>query len=110
MKFTNLTEHAINIPSWDAPIPPSGQVARVKVGRTLVTTITTDDGAGAVGLYRSIPGEVTGLPPVAENVGLIVSAMVRLALPGRTDLYSPAELIRDKDGVVIGAKSLDGNT
>jgi len=109
MKFINLTEHTVNIPSWDEPIIPSGQVARVKMERTLVATLVADAGTGTVKLYRSVAGEVTGLPPVAENVGLIVSAMVRVALPGRTDLYSPAELIRDPAGVVVGAKSLDGN-
>jgi len=110
MKLINLTEHVINIPGWGDPILPSGQVTRVKMERTLVATLVADEGTGTVGLYRSVPGAVTGLPREAENVGLIVSTMVRVALPGRMDLFSPGELIRDPAGRVDGARSLDGNT
>jgi len=110
MQFINLTAHVVSIPSLNGPIIPSGQVARVKMERTLVATLVAEDGVGTVRLYRSVPGDVTGLPREAENTGLIVSTMVRLALPGRMDLYSPAELILDPAGVVVGARSIDGNT
>jgi len=109
MKLINLTEHVINIPGWGDPILPSGQVARVKMERVLVGTLVADAGAGTVKVYRSIPGAVTGLPGAAENTGLIVSTLVRVAIPSRADLFSPGELIRDPAGVVAGAKSLDGN-
>jgi len=110
MKFINLTAHNINIPSLGEPIIPSGQVARVKMERTMVATLVADAGTGTVKVYRSIPGEVTGLPPASENTVYIVSAMVRTALPGRTDLFSPGEPILDPAGRVDGARSLDGNS
>jgi len=109
MKLINLTEHNISIPGWGDPILPSGQVARVTMERSMVTKITSEDGVGSVKVYRSAAREVTGLPAADANTGLIVSTMVRLALPGRIDLFSPAELIRDTSGVVIGARSSDGN-
>jgi hypothetical protein len=46
---------------------------------------------------------VTGLPDAAIGVRVIVSALVKSAAP-RFDLVSPGELVRDGNGVVIGAK------
>ena len=57
------------------------------------------------------PGPVTGLPAFEadEDAGYIVSSLVRLALPDRIDLFSPADLVRDAAGAVIGCRSLEGN-
>ena len=40
------------------------------------------------------------------DVLLIVSAMVRQALPDRKDLASPGDLVRDENGAVIGCGNL----
>ena len=63
----------------------------------------------SVPTYSTILGQVTGLPPVNDGIGYIVSAMVRSAAPERRDLYSPADLVRDEHGNVIGCGSLDAN-
>lgn len=106
MRIVNLTPHTVNIVTADgAPltVAPSGQVARVS------------QSLRQVGQWDSIPlvqgtfGEVVGLPPQEDGVLLIVSALVRAALPARVDLASPAELVRDAEGRVIGCRALEVN-
>jgi hypothetical protein len=60
-----------------------------------------------VPIYSTIRGAVTGLPEAAEGVSYFVSGQVRSAAPDRRDLYSPADLVRDSAGIVIGCESLD---
>ncbi len=108
MQYINLTPHAINVQKLDGTmmeIPPSGKVARVEQeSRQLF--VTRED----VAIYATSYGEVTGLPskPAGET-WLIVSAIVRLAVPGRKDVLSPGEQIRNEAGRVIGCNGLLGN-
>jgi hypothetical protein len=51
-------------------------------------------------------GEQVALPAQEEGKFFIVSAMVKTALSGRTDLLVPAEQVRDDQGRVIECKSL----
>lgn len=51
-------------------------------------------------------GKVNGLPEWQPFVYYIVSAMVKSALPNRTDLLVPAEQVRDDKGIIIGCRSL----
>ncbi len=81
-------------------VPP----VRVATNRVLIGQLP--DG---VGLYRTEYGEVTGLPDPQEGVLYIVPAMVRNALPERTDLASPGALIRNEQGQPIGCDGLDVN-
>ena len=74
-----------------------------------VVNMKADFGAGEVNgiaLSRVTFGEVTGLPDPVEGTLYIVSALVRSALPARTDLASPGDLVRDAAGAVIGCKGL----
>ena len=115
-RLINLTPHAVTIFGTDGvpviSLPPSGQVARVSVTRERVGDIGLGDGLGGVPAYRSTYGEVTGLPDASPTAGedtpwLLVSALVRLALPGRRDLVSPGELVRDGAGQPIGCLGLE---
>jgi hypothetical protein len=100
-KIINLTPHAVNI--GDRVFPASGQLARVDVS---LSPIGEHDGIPLVcGSY----GEVAGLPPQQNGVIYIVSAMVRGAIPHRKDLASPAKLIRDEAGKIIGCTALEIN-
>lgn len=62
--------------------------------------------------YENIPlvklefGGVVDLPEEQEDTLLIVSAMVRQALPDRKDLASPGDFIRDENGIVTGCGNL----
>lgn len=69
----------------------------------------------AVGIIGNVPitsttfGEVTGLPEEQEGTCYIVSRLIRQALPGRSDLLVPNDMIRDEVGRIIGCKSLANN-
>lgn len=62
-----------------------------------------------VAIYRTVFGEVTGLPDYEEGIYLLVSTIVREALPLRSDLVSPGQLLRNEEGQVIGCLGLVGN-
>lgn len=107
----NLTPHEVKIyklngttPDLDVIIEASEVVARVSC-----EYIKVDKKADGIDLYRPVFGEVTGLPEYSKGVYLLVSAMVREALPLRSDLVSPGQLLRDDDGNVIGCLGLVGN-
>ncbi len=54
----------------------------------------------------TIFGEAVGLPEATPGIFFIVSQMVKSAYPERTDLLVPAEVVRDRDGNIIGCRSL----
>jgi hypothetical protein len=98
--FINATPHDITIVLADGStrvFPKSGNIARVAQTSAIVETV---DG---ISISTVNFGAVTGLPDAAIGVRVIVSALVKSAAP-RFDLVSPGELVRDGNGVVIGAK------
>lgn len=108
MKLLNLTPHVIRIiddgSSEPIVIPPCGTVARV-------ATVSREMGrVGGIKLFAQVVGEVQGLPDPRDGVLLIVSTIVRTALPERVDLCSPGELVRDASGQPIGCRGLVINT
>lgn len=102
MTMLNLTPHAINIitPAGTVTVAPSGTVARCS------QTSTPAGEVNGIALSRTTFGAVTGLPEPVEGTLLIVSALVRAALPTRTDLASPGDLVRDAAGNPVGCKGL----
>lgn len=70
------------------------------------TEIIPEGYLGSVKFVSQKFGEVQGLPEEKNNVLYIVSSMVKAALPNRQDLVTPAELVRDSEGNVIGCRSL----
>lgn len=102
MNLMNLTPHALHLvtPGGTVTIAPSGTVARC------TQTSTSAGEVGGIPLSRVTYGDVQGLPEPQEGMLLIVSALVRSALPTRTDLASPGDLVRDAAGAVIGARGL----
>lgn len=100
----NLTPHAINIVgNQTITIPASGQVARVSM---TTTSAGTHEG---IPLVRGSYGEVVGLPDAQPGVLYVVSALVRAAIPHRTDLASPAKLVRNEAGQIMGCEALEIN-
>jgi hypothetical protein len=99
----NLTPHAINIlgtVNGDITIPPSGRVARVSAETEHAGVI------GGLPIVRTTYGQATDLPAAESGTWYIVSSIVRAAYPARGDLLTPAELVRDDDGRVIGCRAL----
>lgn len=99
MQFINLTPHRVVV--IDGPvIEPSGEVARVAQSYEQVGN------EGGVPLFRTVLGQVEGLPDPQPGVMYVVSGMVRAALPHRSDLASPGQLVRDDQGRVTGCRGL----
>ena len=100
--FVNLCQHAIDIVAGDAirTVPPSGSVARVSSTSSIVGEVE------GLPIHRTVFGAVDGVPDPREGVLFIVSALVRAACPGRADVASPGELVRDDAGQPIGCRGL----
>jgi hypothetical protein len=86
-------------------VPPSGKIARVSAVPQIQDEIC------GVRFIRQEYGDTTDLPPCVHGAGkmYIVSAMVRAANPGRYDIASPADMIRDEQGRIIGCRALEVN-
>ena len=108
METINLTPHAVRILRADnqlaLELPASGSVARCAVESTLVCQ--SDEGFPITSIKL---GLVVGLPPEQPGTWLVVSSLVRTALPGRLDLFSPGDLVRDWAGQPVGCVGLVSN-
>lgn len=121
----NLTPHTVRVFSAStdeivAEIPPSGMVARIeKIGSYQIDLETIsvqnfgDDGESweydIPILTASSAAAISGLPNEQANTRFIVSATLRAACPDRFDLVSPADLVRDEAGNVIGCRAFEAN-
>jgi hypothetical protein len=92
----NLTMHDINI-NGDI-IPPSGGVARCSEGSLKCTSI--DGYPVAIKQFT----DTIGLPPAKPDTYYIVSTLVRISNPHRTDILSPDLPVRDDCGNIIGCQ------
>lgn len=116
MQLINLTPHAISLYDRNGErheVAPSGQIARVAQTREdrpafqLDDPISPDgDGISRFDTNYSTFGQVEGLPEPEKGVAYLVSALVMSAVPDRTDVFAPGELLRDAEGRVIGARGL----
>lgn len=108
MIIVNLTPHMVNIVGGSAPLSiPSSGLARVAEERTTGTSVVVGDISIPVSFSKL--GAVTGLPDAVTGTIYVVSAMVRDAVPYRTDVYSPGPLVRGPDGQPVGCQGLTGN-
>lgn len=105
MKIINLTPHPLTLVGNNGTLNVlvSGQIARLAVTRQMLAPVMID----GIELPVTHPtlGDIIGLPDPQPGVLLVVSALVAEAA-GRRDVMSPGELIRDENGVIIGAKGL----
>jgi hypothetical protein len=107
MRIINLTPHEVTILGGKTPrvIAASGQVARVTM------TLRTAGYFDGIPLVESQAGEVVGLPaPVGQPETIyLTSTLVRLAVPERCDVVSPADFVRADNGNIVGCKALERN-
>ena len=102
MKLINLTPHTIKITGHES-VEPSGYIA-------------------SVNSHMNQIGDVNGVPVVvAKNLGIsnlpdpqpdtmfIVAGLVRMFVPHRKDVCSPAKLLRNEHGAVVGCSALEVN-
>ncbi len=112
-RLVNLTPHEVVIHHYGVvtTVAPSGTIARVAQQTWAVRTAwDAVSKTQCIPLVRSEYGQVDGLPHPVEDTIYIVSSMVRMALPSRTDIASPANLVRDNAGKIIGCKGLEINS
>jgi hypothetical protein len=106
MKFkeiVNLTPYKLKIIGRAEPIEPSGMTARLNANLIKVCEV---DG---IPIMASINSGVSNLPQPKDGVLYITAAYIRQACPERKDLASPAKLIRDDRGGVVGCAAFEVN-
>ncbi len=100
----NFTPHPISV------VNAEGEVVKTFNPDGLVRLKATTEAAGfeveGVPVTKTVFGEPEGLPEPQEGTFLIVSQLVKTALPQRADLLVPAEVVRDAEGKIVGCKSL----
>ena len=102
-KILNFTPHSITICN------NAGEIIRVIQSDGLIRLKAVTVSAGeidGVNTSKTEFGQPEGLPEFKEDTFIIVSQLVKSALPSRTDLLVPAEVVRDEAGKIIGCKSL----
>tara|TARA_R110002110_G_scaffold415286_1_gene649068 strand:- start:630 stop:920 length:291 start_codon:yes stop_codon:yes gene_type:complete len=89
---------------------PSGDVARVESfeteGRKAIMKGLVLEGGCIVSVRTRTLGAIVGLPDPKAGVVYVVSGMVRAALSGRPDVYSPGPLVRGEGGRPVGCRGL----
>lgn len=104
LKVINLTPHKIMAAGNPDALMPSGFVARVntimhEVGRLNGTPVLEAAGSSA-----------TNIPEPEAGIVYVVPSIVRIYLKERLDLVSPAKLLRDHNGAIIGCAAFERNS
>ncbi|AYY11601.1 hypothetical protein EF847_01525 [Actinobacteria bacterium YIM 96077] len=109
----NLTPHGVKLFLVDPydeialfTIDPEPHPARISMDVVETSEYVRFSGGLFTHMKEEKAEEIQNLPAPSEGVYLIVSRPVAMALPERRDLVVPAELIRDDQGNVVGARSL----
>lgn len=109
MSLVNLTPHPIRV-YRDAdtiqfvvePAEKPARLAMIDLGHDRWVS-TEDDGTPAYVEWMQF-GQCHDLPQPELGTTYIVSLVVALACPGRTDLVFPLNEVRNDDGTVIGCR------
>lgn len=101
----NKTPHPVNICNTEGKIIRTYPKAEAPI-RLAAKTIPAGSLEDGTPLTKTDFGKPEGLPDYQEGTFLIVSQIVKSALPNRTDLLVPAEVVRDTTSNIIGCKSL----
>lgn len=107
IEFVNLTPHELNVRKEDGSfltLPPSGEVARVKVA-----TMTMGRIDGVVITGQAFESDISGVPPRTDGTYYVVSRLAAEALKEESrveDILIPGPAIRDEDGKVVGCDGL----
>ena len=105
MTIVNATPHDVNI--VDATGAPVRTYPKSNVSiRLAVATVDTEPLEDGTPTSVTQYGEAEGLPDFQEGTFYIVSQLVKNALPNRTDLLVPAQVLRNEAGQIVGCQSL----
>lgn len=94
--FVNCTPHDIYEVTTHTLFKRSDSIARCNTVKDQYSMLND------IPMYSVSYGEVTGLPKAKDEVFYIVSMLVKQALPSRSDLVCPGDLVRDVEGKPIG--------
>jgi len=104
MTIINKTPHPVHVINGNDDVvrtfPLEGAPIRLKAESV------QDEPIDGVPTSRTVFGEPEGLPEYVEGIFYIVRQLVKNALADRVDLLVPAEVVRDKEGNIIGCRSL----
>ena len=101
----NQTPHPINIiGEIGTTTIPSNGVARVSQNTNPLQPIEHE--GNVIPIVESTFGNVKGLPDMASNTVIIVSSIVKAALPDRYDLVVPTDFVRNEQGHILGCRAL----
>ncbi|ARD42493.1 hypothetical protein [Actinomyces gaoshouyii] len=99
MRLINSTPHALTIvDGQDHPvltIAPSGDIARVVFKDLGQTQVEVDGLEVAINLGKQAT-DVIGVPEPHDGVLVVVSRVVKAALPHRGDIVVPDDLVRNR--------------
>ena len=101
--IVNMTPHPVMI------IDQTGNVVRrfESAGQIrLASQTVTREAIEGIPTTSTVFGQAVGLPEATAGTYYIVSQLVKSAMPERSDLLVPAEVVRDSDGRIIGCQSL----
>ncbi len=110
-KIKNLTPHEINLVGEDGKVIatfPSEGLIRLSQKSEVVDYLTLENGE-RIPLSKTSFGQAEGLPEEREDTIYIVSSLVCQAYPDRQDFYIPDQTVRDKEGRIVGCRSLSRN-
>ena len=108
MEIINCTPHELSVIAKDGEVvtvPPSGIITRLSEERKPAGIVIMDDGT-RIDATAAEHGGIVDLPEARSNTIFIVSAMVRMALRNRIDVFSPGILVRDGAGNIVGCQGL----
>jgi hypothetical protein len=105
MSVVNKTPHAVHIVDEDGRVIRTYEKGDSQI-RLAVKTVRAKPLPDGTPTSITEFGQPEGLPEFQEGVFYIVSQLVKNALPHRPDLLVPAEVVRDKDGNIVGCRSL----
>ena len=101
----NKTPHPVYILDKDNRVLRTFPKSR---GMAKVTEVFEDvDTIDEIPISMTKVVSIEGLPAAKEDVYYIVSTVVKLALPHRTDLSTARSPVRDNSGTIIGVRRLD---
>ena len=89
-------------------LPKAESPLRISSSTQRVGEIITDTGIKIPVSVTSFGG-IENLPPKEEGVIYVVSLLTCQAAPDRDDFYIVNETVRDKDGRIVGCRSLSCN-
>ena len=100
--FINLTGHEVKELDSGITIPASKHILRVYTESEDLGTIYGIKASCCDKVYLQSP-----LPPRKEGIVYIVSALTMNAIPeDRTDFVCPKQVVRNKEGGIIGCRGL----